>query len=102
MYIHNFILHTIFMINFGTYTNFSMQDSRELSRLLHSWELQRARESESESGWTREDRLRKSAQDLVDTERDYVKVSQLTYRTFGYMYTYTCEDFSKPLMRLIM
>ena len=37
--------------------------------------MQRAKEEPSPV-WTLEDRLRKSAQDLVDTERDYVRVSK--------------------------
>ena len=51
-----------------------VQDSSELSKLLKSWDVQRVRE-ERATTWTTEDRLRKSAQDLLDTERDYVRVS---------------------------
>ena len=55
------------------------QDSHDLSKLLMSWEVQRAKD-EPPSVWTQEDRLRKSAQDLVDTERDYVRVSGTSFR----------------------
>ena len=52
-----------------------MQDSSELSRLVRSWDVQGGRE-ERQTSWTSRDRLRKSAQDLLDTERDYVRVSE--------------------------
>ena len=63
------------------------QDSHDLSKLLKSWDVQRAKE-EPPPVWTQEDRLRKSAQDLVDTERDYVRVS-----SHMNVYTYThCSE----------
>ena len=37
--------------------------------------MQRARE-EKQTTWTTEDRLRKIAHDLLDTEKDYVRVSE--------------------------
>ncbi len=49
-----------------------MQDSYEVSKLLRGWKMEK---SEGEGApWTREDRLRKSARDLVESEQDYVKV----------------------------
>ena len=52
---------------------FLPQDSHELSKLLRTWKGQQL-EGDS-SPWTSEDRLRKSAQDLVETEQEYVRVS---------------------------
>ena len=66
-----------------------LQDSHELSKLLRTWEVQRAKEEPSPV-WTLEDRLRKSAQDLVDTERDYVRVSRSSQLTLSYPLCLKC------------
>lgn len=51
----------------------SPQDSREISKLINVWETQPA--PLVQTTWTRVDRLRKSATDLVETEAEYVAVS---------------------------
>jgi hypothetical protein len=50
-----------------------LKDSQDLSRLLRSWEAVRGREDPAPA-WTQEDRVRKSALDLLDTERDYLRL----------------------------
>ncbi|CAI7997318.1 Protein still life, isoform SIF type 1, partial [Geodia barretti] len=60
--------------------NSLLKDSSELSKLLKSWDVQRVRE-ERATTWTTEDRLRKSAQDLLDTERDYVRLLHVLVET---------------------
>ena len=52
-----------------------MQDSGDLSRLVRGWEVERVREERATVQWTQEDRLKKTVTDLVDTEREYVRVS---------------------------
>ena len=49
-----------------------LQDAKEVSKQIRVWKIQQEREDNVP--WTREDRLRKSASDLVDTESDYVRV----------------------------
>lgn len=50
-----------------------LKGSHEVSKLLRSWKMEK--NDTDNVPWTREDRLWKSANDLVETERDYVKVS---------------------------
>ncbi len=49
--------------------------SNEIQRLLRRWRRQQSDDSHSGSAWTTEDRLRKSIQDMVETEGEYVRVS---------------------------
>ena len=66
-----------------------VQDSGDLSRMVRGWDVQRARE-EKAVVWTQEDRLRKSVQDLVDTEREYVRVSGVCVCVFGELSAAEC------------
>ena len=50
-----------------------LQDSREVSKLIGVWEMN---QPPVQTAWTRLDKLRKSATDLVETESEYVMVNQ--------------------------
>lgn len=50
----------------------TIQDSKEVSKLLQVWE---SSQPLVQTPLTREDKLKKSATDLVETETDYVMVS---------------------------
>lgn len=50
-----------------------LKDSNEISKLLRRWKLHQTDEAASVP-WTKEDRLRKSVSDLIETEADYVRV----------------------------
>ena len=50
------------------------QDSHELSKLLRTWKMQQPSGAEAVP-MTTDDRLRKSARELVETEQEYVRVS---------------------------
>ncbi len=50
-----------------------LKDSNEISKLLRTWQLHQTDE-EMNVPWTKEDKLRKSISDLIDTEDGYVRV----------------------------
>ena len=52
-----------------------LQDSREVSKLIDVWEMSQPPPA-AHTAWTRLDKLRKSATDLVETESEYVTVKR--------------------------
>jgi hypothetical protein len=50
-----------------------LRDTNEISRLIRKWQSQQTEEA-AKAPWTREDKLRKSISDLIDSEVDYVRV----------------------------
>jgi len=52
-----------------------LKDSHELSKLLRTWKIQQT--LQETTPWTHDDKLRKSAQDLVETEREYIRLLDL-------------------------
>ena len=51
-----------------------LQDSREVSKLIDVWEMRQP--PPVHTAWTRLDKLRKSATDLVEMESEYVTVKR--------------------------
>lgn len=51
-----------------------LNHSNEIQKLLRRWQAQQSEDESTSAPWTREDKLRKSIHDLVDTEGDYVRV----------------------------
>lgn len=49
------------------------QDTHALSKMVKAWKAHQSWDDQVE--WTTEDRIRKIAQDLFETEREYVRVS---------------------------
>lgn len=49
-----------------------LRDTNEISRLIRKWQSQQT--EEAKVPWTREDKLRKSISDLIESEVDYVRV----------------------------
>lgn len=52
-----------------------LKDTNEISRLLRKWQSQQS--EEPAKPWTKEDKLRKSISDLVESEADYVRVCMM-------------------------
>lgn len=51
-----------------------LRNSNEISKLIRNWNLHQNDDSASVP-WTKDDKLRKSINDLIETEADYVRVS---------------------------
>ena len=50
-----------------------LQDTHTLSKLVRAWKMHQSWDDDTE--WTTEDKMRKIAQDLLETEREYIRVS---------------------------
>ena len=50
-----------------------LNDTNEISRLLRKWQSEQTEEA-AKTPWTKEDKLRKSISDLIESEADYVRV----------------------------
>ena len=52
-----------------------LRDTNEISRLIRKWQSQQT--EEVKVPWTKDDKLRKSISDLIESEMDYVRVCLL-------------------------